>query len=140
MAQEIAFAAPRAEEMTKVIAGLGGAGITGIVEGVIVKMAPQMGAAAPILTWGTTLGVPLLGTFGALFTRGMLGDLFQGVATGGVAVLGYTLPEMIAPAVGRRAPQGGGQLTPGAGVKQLAAGAVGAPQRAQAGARSVVEF
>ena len=141
MAEAIAFAAPRAEEMTKAVAGLAGAGITGVVQGVIVKMAPQMGAAAPILTWGTLLGAPLIGAAGALFTRGMLGDVFTGVACGGLGVLGYSLPEMIAPMAGRKAPApGGGQLPPGADIKQLPAGVTGAPARAQAGIRSAVEF
>ena len=141
MAQEVAFAAPRAEEMTKVVTAAAGAGIAGVVEGVIVKMAPQMGAAAPILTWGTLLGVPLAGVGGALFTRGMLGDLFTGVACGGLGVVGYSLPEMIAPLAGRRALGGGGQgqLPAGAGVKQLPAGAQYAAQRAQQAA-AVVEF
>lgn len=136
MAGEIAFAAPRAEEMTRVVAGIGGAGITGIIEGVVVKMAPQLGAVAPILTWGTTLGIPLIGIGGALFTRGLLGDLFQGIAAGGVAVLGYTLPEMLMPAAGRRAV---GQGNPG-GVKQLGAGREAAAQRAQSAARVGIEF
>lgn len=139
MAQEIAFAAPRAEEMTRIVTGVAGAGITGVVEGVIVKMAPQMGAAAPILTWGTTLGVPLVGAMGALFTRGMLGDLFEGVAAGGVAILGYTLPEFLVPVAGGRAPASVGQLG-GGSIKQLPAGPAAAAQRAQAGARSVVEI
>lgn len=139
MAQEIAFGAPRAEEMTRIAAGAGGAGIAGVVEGVVVKLAPEMGAAAPILTWGTLLGVPALGIAGALFTRGLLGDLLAGIAYGGLGVIGYSLPELIAPIVERRAP-GGGLLTPGA-VKQLPAGIAGAPARAQAqGARVGLEF
>ena len=133
MAQEaIAFAAPRAEEMTRLAAGIGGAGIAGVAEGVIVRMAPQMGAAAPILTWGTLLGVPLVGIAGALFTRGMLGDLFTGVAAGGVFGLTYSLPALLMPAAERR-----GKLTPeqiaalraGGDVKLLGAG--NAAQRAQ---------
>ena len=135
MQDAIAFAAPRAEEMTRIAAGAGGAGIAGVVEGVVVKLAPEMGAAAPILTWGTLLGVPAVGIAGALFTRGLLGDLLAGVAYGGLGVIGYSLPELIAPIVERRAPAGGGQLPPGAGVKLL--GAAGAPARAQALARSV---
>ncbi len=142
MAQEIAFGAPKAEEMTKTATGLAGAGITGVVQGVIIKMAPQMGAAAPILTWGTLLGAPLIGAAGALFTRGLLGDLFTGVACGGLGVLGYSLPEMIAPITGRRALGGGGQgqLGTGAGIKQLGQGVAEAAQRAQAGIRSAIEF
>ncbi len=141
MAQQIAFAAPGTEEMTETVAGVGGATIAGVVEGVIVKMAPKMGAAAPILTWGTLLGVPLVGVGGALFTRGMLGDLFKGVAAGSCAILGYSLPAMLVPEMfGRRTPNGG-QVQLGAGnVKQLPAGASYAPQRAQAGARAGIEF
>lgn len=140
MPDAIAFGAPRAEEMTRVAAGAGGAGIAGVVEGVVVKLAPQMGAAAPILTWGTLLGVPALGIAGALFTRGLLGDLLAGVAYGGLGVIGYSLPEMLAPIIERR-PAGGGQLPPGVGVKQLPAGIAGAPARAQAqGARVGIEF
>ncbi|MBA7507336.1 hypothetical protein ES706_06055 [subsurface metagenome] len=133
MAQEaIAFAAPRTEEMTRAVTGLAGAGITGAVEGVIVKMAPAMGALQPVFTWGTLLGIPAMAAAGALFTRGMLGDLFQGMACGGLGVVGYSLPEMLAPITGRRAPAGGTQLPAGARVKQLSAGVAGAPQRAQA--------
>ncbi len=139
--EAIAFAAPRTEEMTRVAVSGGGALITGVVQGVAVRMAPQLGAAGPILTWGTLLGMPLLGIGGALFTRGMLSDLFTGVGIAGVGIIGYSLPELIAPYAGRRAPGGGqGQLPAGAGVKQLPAGPLGAPLRAQAGARSVVEF
>ncbi|MBA7636622.1 hypothetical protein ES703_44243 [subsurface metagenome] len=141
MAQEIAFAAPRAEEMTEVVTGVAGAGIAGVIEGVIIKLAPQMGAAAPILTWGATLGIPVLGIGGALFTRGMLGDLFKGVAYGGVGVLGYTLPEMLMPAAGRRlTAEQRATLANGGGVKQLGAGVATAAQRAQAGARVGLEF
>jgi len=119
----IAIAAPRAEEVTRTIASVAGAGITGLAEGMIVRIAPQMGAAAPVLTWGALIGVPTIGIFGALFTRGMLGDVFLGVAAGGVGVLGYSLPEMIAPTVGRRAVSRGGNP-----VKLLSAGI---PQRVQ---------
>lgn len=136
----LAFAAPRTEEMTKVVAGIAGAGITGAVEGIIIKMAPQMGAAAPILTWGTLLGIPIIGAAGALFTRGMVADLFTGIAAGGAAILGYSLPEFLAPITGRKAASGGGQLASGAGVKLLQAGGVGAPQRAQVAARVGLEI
>ena len=138
--QVVAFAAPGTEEMTKVVTGLAGAGMTGVVEGVIVKMAPAMGAAAPILTWGTLLGVPAIGVAGALFARGMIGDLLQGVAAGGTAILGYSLPAMLAPEMfGKKAPQSQDQL--GAGrIKQLSAGPAVAPQRAQEAVRSAVEF
>jgi hypothetical protein len=142
MVQEaIAFAPPRAEEMTKLVTGLGGAGITGIAEGVVVRMAPSLGAAQPIITWGALLGVPLVGAAGALFTRGMIGDLFQGVAASGIGILGYSLPALIMPAMGKKVGGGQGQdlLGGGSGVKQLTAGN-GAAQRAQAQVRSSVEF
>ncbi|GAI42876.1 unnamed protein product [marine sediment metagenome] len=131
MAQEFAFAAPGTEEMTKTVTGLAGAGIAGVVEGVIVKMAPQLGALEVPFTWATLLGIPAVGIAGALFSRGMVSDLMQGVAAGGTAIAGYTLPAMLMPDMfGRRAPVA--QLPAGAGVKQLAAGPLGAPQRAQA--------
>jgi len=138
----LAIAAPRTEEMTKTALGLGGAVVTGLAEGVIVKFAPGLGALQPVFTWGTLLGVPLLGAAGALFTRGMLGDLFQGVASGGAAILGYSLPALVAPYMptGRRGP-GSQQLMQGEpGIKQLGAGPAAAPQRAQAQARVGVEF
>ena len=125
MAEAIAIAAPRTEEVTETMAVGAGAGITGLMQGVIVRVAPQMGAAAPMLTWGSLIGAPTLGVFGALFTRGMLGNVFRGVAAGGIGVLCYSLPEMISPAVGRRAIGGGG-------VKLLGAGIAGAPARAAA--------
>lgn len=130
MAQEIAFAAPRAEEMTRVVTIGAGAGITGAVQGVVVKMAPAMGALEPLFTWGTLLGMPTIGAVGALFTRGMLSDLFVGIAAGGLGVIGYSLPEMLAPITGGRAL--------GGGVKLLGQGAFQAPQRAQARAAQAV--
>ncbi len=138
MAQEaIAFAAPGAEEMTRLAAGVGGGLVAGVVEGVVVKMAPEMGAAAPILRWGTLLGVPALGVGGALFTRGLLGDLFTGLAIGGLGVIGYTLPEMLAPITERRAP---GQIA-ASSVKSLPPGIASAPARAQMAAKAAgLEF
>ncbi|MBA7608165.1 hypothetical protein ES703_15340 [subsurface metagenome] len=128
--QEFAFAAPGAEEMTKSVTGLAGAGITGVVEGVIVKMAPQLGALEVPFTWAALLGIPAVGVAGALFARGMISDLMQGVAAGGTAIAGFTLPAMLMPDFfGRRAPA---QLGAGQGVKQLTAGPLGAPARAQA--------
>ena len=123
MAQAIAIAAPRTEDVTRTVSMAAGAGITGLAEGMIVRIAPQMGAAAPVLTWGALIGVPTFGIFGALFTRGVLGDVLTGVAAGGIGVLGYSLPEMISPTVGRRA------VSRGNPVKLLAAGI---PQRVQA--------
>lgn len=138
MAQAIAIAAPRAEELTSTITGLAGAGFTGVAEGLIVRIAPKMGAAAPMLTWGALIGTPVVGTLGALFTRGMLSNMFMGVAAAGAGILGYSLPELIAPTVGRRAPAT--QLGGATSVKQLPAGTAGVAARAAAGARSVVEF
>ena len=136
----IAIAAPTTVEVTRTVSMAAGAGITGLMEGMIVRIAPKMGAAAPVLTWGALIGVPTFGIFGALFTRGVLGDVLTGVAAGGIGVLGYSLPEMISPTVGRRAAPPGG----GAPVKLLPAGITGAPARAAAraaaGARSVIEF
>lgn len=144
MAQELAFAAPGTEEMTKVGAGVVGAGITGALEGVIVKMAPQMGAAAPVLTWGTLLGVPLVGIGGALFSRGMISDVMQGVAAAGTAILGYTLPAMLMPELfGRRGgmtPAQRAALAAGRDVKLLPAGLEWAAQRAQAMAAVGIDF
>ena len=135
MAQEFAFAAPRTEEMTKTGMAVAGGGITGVVEGVIVKMAPQLGALEVPFTWAALLGIPAIGISGALFTRGMVSDLMQGVAAGGVAVAGYVLPSMLMPEMfGRK------QLAAGANVKQLTAGPLGAPQRAQGAIKSAIEF
>ena len=140
--QAIAIAAPRAEEMTRTVSMAAGAGITGLAEGMIVRIAPKMGAAAPVLTWGALIGTPVIGIFGALFTRGILGDVLTGVAAGGIGILGYSLPEMISPTAGRRAGSPG-QLGGGAPVKLLPAGVTGAAARAAAkaaGARSALEF
>ncbi|MBA7511379.1 hypothetical protein ES705_03372 [subsurface metagenome] len=130
--QEFAFAAPGAEEMTKTLTGLAGAGVTGVVEGVIVKMGPQLGALELPFTWAALLGIPAVGIAGALFAKGMIGDLMQGVAAGGTAVAAYTLPAMLMPDLFSRRGGSQDQLAPGAKVKQLLAGPLGAPQRAQA--------
>ena len=149
MGQEIAFAAPGAEEMTKTVTGLAGAGMTGVVEGVIVKMAPQLGALEVPFTWAALLGIPAVGIAGALFSRGMISDLLQGVATGGTAIAGFALPSMLMPDMfGRKTPtaEQRAALTAGNNVKQLAEGPLGAARRAQeaaaraTGVRSVVEF
>ncbi len=132
MAQEIAIAAPTTEEMTRTVVGAGAGLATGGVVGVMAKIAPEFGVVSPILTWGSLLIAPVLGVFGALFTRGMLSDACLGVAAGGAGALGYCVPGLL-PELGlARRPQGQGQLLPGAGVKQLRAGPLGAPQRAQA--------
>ncbi len=134
MAEAIAFAAPRAEDMTRTVAVVSGAGIAGLCEGAIVKVAPKMGAAAPVLTWGALIGTPVIGTLAALFTKGILGDVFMGVAAGGVGVLGYSIPELIAPTVGRRREIAGGG---GGSVKLLGAGGAPARAAAQVGAMSL---
>ena len=145
MAQELAFAAPRTEEMTKAVIGVGSAVVTGLAEGVVISMAPALGALAPVVTWGTLLGAPIVGVAGALFTRGMIGDAFAGIAAGGAGVLGYSLPALLKPYLpaGKQPGGGGGnreQLGGGAGVKQLPGGVYDAPQRAQAQARVGIEF
>lgn len=135
--QTLAIAAPGAEEMTETVTGLAGAGIAGVVEGVIVKMAPKLGVLETPFTWATLLGVPAIGAVGALFTRGMLGNLFQGVAAGGTAIAAYVLPAMLMPDMfGRNTPRLTAEqraaLAAGRDVKLLAAGS--AAQRAQQGA------
>ena len=139
MAQELAFAAPGTEEMTKTAVELVGAGMTGVVEGVIVKMGPQLGALEVPFTWAALLGIPAVGIAGALFSRGMISDLMLGVAAGGTAIAGFTLPAMLMPNMfGRKGGQG--QLGAG-GFKQLSEGLLGAPARAQASAAKVgIEF
>ena len=142
MAQELAFAAPRAEEMTEIAVGaVAGVG-TGIVQGIVAKFAPQFGAISPFLTWGSLIATPLIGVAGALFTRGMISDAFMGVAAGSSGVLGYSVPGLL-PELGL----GRGQLTAeqralaaGRGVKQLPAGSQFAPQRQQALAKVGLEF
>lgn len=136
-----AIAVPTGAEVTSTVSTVAGAGIIGLIEGMIVRIAPKMGSMAPYLTWATLIGAPVGGVIGALLTKGMLSDVLKGVAAGGAGVFGYSLPEMIAPTVGRRAgsPM---QLGGGAPVKMLPAGVAGAPARAAAavGARSVIEF
>jgi len=138
MTPEFGITAPRVEEMTKVVAGIAGAGITGVVEGATVMFAKGMGALEPIFSWGVLLGAPAVGVAGALFTRGMIGDVMQGVAAGGIAILGYSLPAMIAPEIfGKKAPA---QLGGGNGVKQLGQGAAVAANAAARAARVGIEF
>ena len=137
MAQELAFRTPRAEEMTEVAIGMGSAGVTGLAEGVVIKFAPGMGALEPVFTWGTLLGAPLVGAVGALFTSGMIASVFKGVAAGGAAILGYSLPAIVAPFM----PTGGAaRQLGGGGVKLLPAGMANAPQRAQSQTRVGIEF
>lgn len=128
MAEVAVFGAPRTEEMTEVAISGGGALVTGLAEGVVIKYAPGLGALQPVVTWGTLLGVPLAGVAIGLFTKGMIADLFKGVAAAGLGVLGYSLPALIAPYM----PTGQRQLGGGASVKQLGPGSPAlAPQRAQ---------
>ncbi len=137
MAEAMAFAAPRPEEITELAIGMGSGIATGLVEGFMISMAPKLGTAAPLITWGTLVAVPIVGAAGALFTRGMIGDLFKGVAAGGAAILGYSIPALVAPLTGKQAGGGGG----GPGVKQLPAGQPGSViQQQQAALRSVLEF
>ena len=133
--QEIAFAAPRTEEMIRGVVGVGAGLITGLGTGLAAKIAPQFGVVSPILTWGTLLVAPVVGLFGALFTRGMLSDACLGIAAGGAGALGYCVPGLL-PELGL----GKGQLTAeqkaalaaGRNVKLLPPGPLNAPQRQQA--------
>jgi len=139
--QDFAFATPDTEEITKVAVTGVAAGFTGMVEGVMVSMAPQMGTLQPMVEWATYLGVPLLAIAGALFTKGMVADALTGVACGGMGVLGMKLPDLMAAGIpgfaGGRPP---GSVPGGARVKQLGAGnpaAVRAQQAARVGASSL---
>ncbi len=141
--QEFALATPTTEEMTRVAVVGGVAGVTGAVEGIAISMAPKLGALEVPFTWGTMLGVPVIGAAVALMTKGMISDAGLGIAAAGAAILGQTLPVMLQEftLAGRRNPAGGqGQLGAGPGVKQLGAGPLGAPQRAAQGARVGLEF
>ena len=133
MAQEFALATPTTEEMTRVGIVGGVAGVTGAVEGIALTMAPKLGALELPFTWGTMLGVPVIGAGIALLTKGMVSDAGLGIAAAGAAILGQTLPTMLQEftLAGRRAPAGGGQLGAGPSVKLLGQGAFAAPQRAQ---------
>jgi len=136
---EAVFAAPSTGEMTEVAISGGGALVTGLAEGVVIKMSAGLGALQVPLTWATLLGVPLVGVAVSLFTKGMIGDLFKGVAAAGLGIVGYSLPALVAPYM----PTGGGarQVGSGPGVKQLPAGPMFAPQRAQQqAARIGLEF
>ncbi|MBA7538056.1 hypothetical protein ES705_30330 [subsurface metagenome] len=143
MAGELAFAAPRTEEMTRTGIGVGVGAATGVVQGVVAKFAPQFGKIGPFLTWGSLIATPLIGVAGALFTRGIASDAFLGVAAGSSGVLGYSIPGLLEVGLAGR-----GQLTAeqraalaaGNKVKQLPPGAAFAPQRQQALAKSSLEF
>ena len=147
MAQEIfAFAAPGTEEMTNTALGVGGAAVTGVVEGVIVKMAPQLGALEVPFTWATLLGFPALGIAGALLTKGMLGEIFKGVAYAGTGYAASVIPAMVIPEglLGKKTNQltaaQRAALAAGGDVKQLTQGPLGAAQRAQDAVRAGLEF
>ena len=144
MAQELAFAAPRTEEMTKTGIGALAGVATGVVQGVVAKFAPQFGAIAPFLTWGSLIATPLVGVAGALFTRGMVSDAFLGAAAGSSGVLGYSmpglLPEMGVEKKAQLTAEQRAALAAGNKVKQLPPGPAFAPQRQQAQARSSLEF
>ena len=143
MAQEaIAFGAPGTEEMTKTVTGIAGAGIVGVVEGTVVMFAKKMGALEPFLSWGALLGIPALGVAGALFTKGMLGNISQGVAAGGTGILGFSLPAMLAPELFERK----ATLTPeqrallaagGSNIKLLGGGPAAAAEAAKKAARAM---
>ncbi len=144
MAEAIAIRAPTGVQVTESVTSMGAAGITGLAEGLGVRLAARVpGTAGTMLTWGSLIGVPIGGVIGALFTRGMLGDAMKGIAAAGFGILGYSMPELISPTVGRRAGSPA-QVGGGAPVKLLPAGVGGAPARAAAkaaaGARSVLEF
>ena len=133
--QQFAIAAPTTEEMTKVVTVGLGAGLAGAVSGIVVKMAPSLGTLEPIFKWGTLLGIPAVGAVGALFTKGMISDFFLGTAAGGLGIMGYVLPEMLAPLTGRKA------IGQNGAVKQLGSGASNAAARMQsAGARVGLEI
>jgi len=142
MAQELAIAMPGTEEMTETGIGLAGAAVTGVVEGVIVKMAPQLGALATPFTWATLLGLPVVGIAGALLTRGMLGEAFKGVAYASSGYAASVIPAMVIPEglLGKKRGLG----NTGEDVKLLGQGLGGAVQRAQEAAaraaRSGMEF
>ncbi|MBA7471058.1 hypothetical protein ES707_06352 [subsurface metagenome] len=139
MAQEFALVAPGTEEMTRMAAGGAGAGIVGVVEGMVIKMAPQLGAIEPVVTWGTMLGVPVAAAAAALFApRGLISDVCMGAACGGLGILGYALPALVEPfgltrRAGNQSAEERARLAAAREkVKLLPPGPLYAPQRAQA--------
>ncbi|MBA7612419.1 hypothetical protein ES703_19655 [subsurface metagenome] len=146
MAQEFALVTPTTEEMTRVGIVAGTAGVAGAVEGIALTMAPKLGALELPFTWGTLLGVPVIGAGIALMTKGMISDAGLGMAAGGAALLGQTLPVMLQEFTLAKAPRpgGGGLLGAGnAGTKLLGAGrapAAEAARRTAAGARVGLDF
>jgi hypothetical protein len=129
------LARPSAMEMTETMASMVGAGIGGVIEGVLVKTSSRFGAAAPYLTWGVLIGTPVVGVLGALFLKGMMGQFMHGVGAAGAGILGYTIPELISPSSARRVTR---QIETG-DVKLLGTRNAAA-LRAQAGVRSSIEF
>jgi len=141
VAQQFALATPTTEEMTRVGIVGGLAGATGAVEGIVLSMAPKLGALELPFTWGTMLGVPVIGAAVALMTKGMIGDAGLGIAAGGAAILGRELPIMLQEFTLAKARPGGGLLgagNPGTRLLGAGAGATAATQRA--GARVGLEF
>lgn len=133
MAEAIAIRAPTGVEVTNTVTNAGAAGITGLGEGLAVRLAARVpGTAGTMLTWGTLMGVPIGSVIGSLLTRGMLGEALKGVAAAGFGILGYSMPELISPTA-RRVRTPTSQLGGGAPVKELTQGAA---QRAQQAARS----
>lgn len=114
MGQDLALAVPTTEEMTRVGIVGGVAGVTGAVEGVVLSMAPKLGALALPFTWGTLLGAPVIGAAVALMTKGMISDAGMGIAAGGAALLGRELPIML-----QEFTLAGARPIGGGGVKQL---------------------
>jgi len=140
VAKEVfAIAAPGTEEMTETALGVAGAAVTGVVEGIVIRTASQLGALETPITWATILGVPFVGVAGALMTKGMIGEVFKGVAYAGTGYAASVLPAMVMPEglLGKK--RGPGNT--GAGVKQLGAGnPLNAPQQAQQQAKVGLEF
>ena len=136
--QEFAFAMPGTEEMTETALGLAGAAVTGVVEGIIIKMAPELGALETPFTWATILGVPLVGVAGAFFVKGMLGEICKGVAYAGTGYAASVVPAMVMPEglFGKKlTAEQRAALAAGRDVKRLPPGSpLNAPQRAQAAA------
>jgi len=132
----LAIAVPGTEELTETGLGVAGAAATGVVEGIIVRLAPQLGALETPFTWATLLGVPALGVAGALLMKGMLGEVFKGVAYAGTGYAASVIPAMVIPEglLGKK--RGPGNT--GEDVKRLGMGdALRAPQNAQRAAAKV---
>ncbi|MBA7468589.1 hypothetical protein ES707_03840 [subsurface metagenome] len=74
----------------------------------------------------------------------MISDVCLGVAAGGAGIIGYTLPELLAPITGRKtltAEQRAAIAAGGGSVKLLGAGNLAeAARRAQSAARVGIEF